>query len=318
VCVRDHTLYVVNDFQGLEIYDIADPSSPEMLGYYWDSYTFTHSIFIEGELAYTADYEDGFEILNISDSSNPELVGRYTSGAGVTAGSTDAFKVGNLGYLASQNLGLEIINCSNPTNLSKIGSYYEGERVIRVYAIDELVFLSEAHNGFKILEIHDNNYTELYHFYDSVSYQDFFVHEDILYTTDTLFGFKVFDISNPSQIVQIGEEELGRSHGFVIQEENDKLLAYVTTWESGLQILDVGDPSDITVIVQYNDGGEDIKVEVNNSYVYVAEFSSGLEILEFSYVEDQSSAVPCFEGSSFLLNSLILLILVRKLFKTSV
>ncbi len=311
VWIRDNLLYVINDFQGLQIYNVSDPSSPVLLGSSRDSYTYTHSIFVEGDFAYTADYEDGFEVVNISDITHPEIVGKYTSGAGITAGSTSVFKLGNLGFLASQTNGLELINCSDPCNPTRIGRYYANERVIRVYATDELVFLSEAHNGFKIFELDSNNITLIYHFTDTVSYQDFFVHKGLLYTTNTEFGLKIFDISNPRQIMQIGEKNIGRSHGLVIKEENGNLLAFVATWESGLQILDVGDPTEIIIVAQYNDGGENIMVTTNNDYVYVAEFSYGLEILKINTPEDYSTSFQGFESFLLILGGLVGLIILK-------
>ncbi len=170
VKVIGNVLFVVDAFMGLLTYNITDPANPSLLGSYYDHYTFTHSVLIEGNYAYVSDLEDGLEIIDISDPSDINIIGDYTSNVGPTAGSTDAYKSGDLAFLASQNMGLEIINCSNPYNPVIIGRYYDNERVIRVYALGNKVFISEANNGFKILDITGSECVERFHYRDSVSY----------------------------------------------------------------------------------------------------------------------------------------------------
>lgn len=189
VKVNGAILYVLNADYGLLTYNISDPTTPDMLGRCADTYIFVHALVLDDEYAYLADYEDGLEIVNISDPMNLSIIGDYSANVGGTVGdygSTDVYKSGDLAFLASQRIGLEIINCSDPFNPVLFGSYYEGHRVIRVYSSNDQVFISEARNGFKVLNITDNGCTEIFHFHDTVSYQEFFVHNNLLYSRGIL------------------------------------------------------------------------------------------------------------------------------------
>lgn len=297
VKVNNNILYVLDAFDGLKTYDISDPTTPVQSGDCFDIYTFAHSLIIDDMCAYVADYEDGLEIVNISDPSDLKIIGQYSANVGPTAGSTDVHKSGDLAFLASQNLGLEIINCSDPFNPVKIGSYYDNKRVIRVYSLDDQVLISEAGNGFKILNITDYGYKEVFHFSDTASTQDFFIHNNLLYTTDASFGIRIFDISNLSNIVKVGEKAIGESYGFVVAERGDQLFAYISVGEAGLQILNISEPGNIKSIAQYNDGGYSYNVAVKDELVLIADFSDGLEILQFTVDNETFNplSIPGFE-----------------------
>jgi hypothetical protein len=290
VQVNDNILFVLDAFHGLTAYNISDPTQPAQLGHFSDMNTFVHSILIVDKYAYLSDYDDGLEIIDISDPMNLKIIGRYKPG--ISASSIDAYFSNNLVFLASQSRGLEILNCSDPSKPICIGTYYDGHRVIRAYSVENLVFISEAFNGFKILNITNGLCNEIYHFIDSVSYQCFYVKNDLLYTTDKEFGVHVFNISDLSNIVKIGEYNTGTTYGFYLEKKNQTTLLYVTTWEKGLVVFDISDPKSIDFLIQYNDGdgGEAYNVAVRDELVFVAEFKAGLEILKFLSSEDASSA----------------------------
>ncbi|MFX0125444.1 MAG: LVIVD repeat-containing protein [Candidatus Hodarchaeota archaeon] len=310
VKVFNNILFVLDAFHGLTTYNISDPVHPFQLGHFSDSDTFVHSIIIANEYAYLSDYEDGLEIIDISDPTNLKIVGRYPpNNTNSPATSIDAYVSDNLVFLASQSRGLEVINCSNPTNPIIIGIYYGNHRVIRVCSSENLVFISEAFNGFKILNITNGACSEIFHFKDLVSYQDFEVQNDLLFTTDMNFGIQVFNISTLSNIAKIGEYNTGRSHGIFLESKNGKMLLYVSTWDKGLQIFNVSNPESIEFLTQYNDGGDAYHVTVSDDLVFVAEFKSGLEILKIA-----SSSVDITTTSSTSTSSSLDLIVIVPFF----
>ncbi|MFX1508445.1 MAG: LVIVD repeat-containing protein [Promethearchaeota archaeon] len=295
VKVKDEILYVLQADYGLVTYDISDPTTPSRLGRCTDTYTFVHALVIEDEYAYVADYEDGLEIVDISDPSDLTIIGDYTANLG--AGSTDVYKLGDLAFLASQGIGLEIINCSDVNNPVKIGSYYENYRVIRVYSSNDQIFLCEATNGFKILNITGNECTEIFHFQDTVSYQEFFVLNNILYTT-TRDGILIFDIHDLSNIKQLGGKDIGESFGAIIRQQNNRVIAYVSSWEAGVQILDVNDPENIEIIGQYTDGGQAYNLDVRDNLIFVADFQDGIEIIQVEHLDLSSMNNNNYESST--------------------
>jgi len=316
VKVINSTVFVLDAFHGLITYNVSDPAHPSQLGHFSDLNTFVHSIVIVYDYTYVSDYEDGLEIIDISDPTDLKIIGRYKPDINSPTTSIDAYFSNDLVFLASQSRGLEILNCSNPFNPFIIGTYYDNHRVIRVYSLENLVFISEAHNGFKILNITNGACSEIYHFRDSVSYQDFHVQNDLLYTTDMNFGIQVFNISTLSNIVKIGEYNTGRSHGFFLENKNGNVIIYVSTWDKGVQVFDVSNLKNIELLTQYNDGGDAYHVAVSDELVFVAEFKAGLEILKISEgtkIETTPTTPAVSSGFSLIIIiSVFIIVLIKK------
>jgi hypothetical protein len=51
--------YVADQYDGLEILNVSDPTSPKLLGRYGDDYNETSSVYVTGNIAYAADWNDG-------------------------------------------------------------------------------------------------------------------------------------------------------------------------------------------------------------------------------------------------------------------
>ena len=74
VAVSGNYAYVADRFDGLDIIDIWDPSSPRLEGNY-DTSGQAWGVAVSGNYAYVADYNDGLDIIDISDPSSPNLEG---------------------------------------------------------------------------------------------------------------------------------------------------------------------------------------------------------------------------------------------------
>jgi hypothetical protein len=68
--------------------------------------------------------------------------------------------------------------------------------------------------------------------------------------------------------------------------------AAIANRDDGLEILTVEDPTSITEMEHYFDGGSAINIEVVNDLVFVADDEDGLEILQIRVVE--KSTYPFF------------------------
>ncbi len=105
--------------------------------------------------------------------------------------------------------------------------------------------------------------------------------DNLLYVPDSEFGFRIYDITDPSNIIKTGEKQIdGRCIKCVIVERGTHIYAFISAREAGLIILDVTDPTNIIELTQYNDGGDSFSIFIQNDLVFIAEFSSGLEILQ--------------------------------------
>jgi hypothetical protein len=130
------------------------------------------------------------------------------------------------------------------------------------------------------------------------------------------FGIQVFNISTLSNIVKIGEYNTGRAHGIFLENKNEKVFLYVSTWDKGLQVFNVSNPKNVDFVTQYNDGGDAYHVAVRDDLVFVAEFKEGLEILRIvtfpteTTITSSTISFPSF--NLFLIFLLVIMTWLRK------
>ncbi|MFX1512756.1 MAG: LVIVD repeat-containing protein, partial [Promethearchaeota archaeon] len=109
--------YLADWFDGLEIIDISDPTSPKELGQYSTKYA--RGIQIADNVCFLSCNANGLLVLDISDPANPIKIGEYFDG-----GAAHGLIIkGDIGYLANWGNGIVILNLTNPYNLVKIGQF---------------------------------------------------------------------------------------------------------------------------------------------------------------------------------------------------
>ena len=179
VAVSGNYAYVVGSNLGLVIMDISTPSSPTLVGsYYEDLFKNEHryrsrykSVAISDNFAYIVDmagYNDieypDLVVVNISDPAAPTLVGTYVSSSGplwdVAISGNYAYAVGNY---------LTIVDISNPAAPKWVDttSIYEG---VSSYAKGIAVLGNYAYtvgNGLSIVDISNPTATKLSGFFNS-------------------------------------------------------------------------------------------------------------------------------------------------------
>ncbi|MFX0172902.1 MAG: LVIVD repeat-containing protein [Candidatus Hodarchaeota archaeon] len=306
VHVEGDILYALDLEQGLKIYNISDPTSPKELGSFRNLYTFSHAFCYTNGLLLIADYEDKLEVVNVSDPLDPQLIGHYRE--------VDY----SVEHFGSTNLyNMEIIDISDPENPIKIGHYYFGKSINVVYANGNLAFIREMGGSFKILDITNlTNPLEIYHCTEVRMGQNFFVMNDLLYIPDSNFGLRIFDISDHSNTFKIGEKQIDSTcRKCVVENRGTNTYAYVSAEEKGLIILDVTDPENIKEIGGYDDGGQSFDLFIQDDLIFIAEFESGLEILELTLEETTQSGLSLGFNVYFLISGFILMLTLKRRIK---
>lgn len=233
--------YVIDMYTGLRIYNVSDPSNATLLGTFYDG-GIPHELFIDGDLAYIADHYDGLEILNISDPSNPTEIGQITdTGDGEADG---IFVANNRAYVAewhdsTWSWKMIVIDVSDPANPVKLSEY-----------VDE-----------------DGQFLR------------FYSTGDICYAACLDDGFKILNVSDSTDITEIGHySDGGGSGNFQIVDT----IAYVADGSDGLELIDVSDPANPVELGQYVGENYVFDVQIINDIAYIAEDETGLAILDIS------------------------------------
>ena len=112
---------------------------------------------------------------------------------------------------------------------------------------------------------------------------DVFIEGDIAYLVEGSEGLEILDVSDPSDIKELGQihnEDDGSFYPrkvFVSEE-----VAYLAVWANGLKLIDVSDPSYPTKIGSYTNNFLIMDVCVSKDIAYVAAGKNGVEILNIS------------------------------------
>ena len=265
-------LYAATSTPGLIVFDISDPSAPELIGSYEgysasgdvEGYTSFHNIFLspDGRFVYVADYstfpKSGMLIIDVSDPAAPTEAGRFTITTDtydpnwhvahdVNVVQIDGRLIAFLNYLSA---GLWILDVTDPSAVSALGSItWDG------------IF---SHSGWPFFQ--DGRW---YYAHNSEGYDK---HMTVLDVTDT---------ANPTVVSHFATRE-------GISIHNDQVvdgIAYISYYLDGLRVVDLRDPHSPEEIAHFDtvpDANERgllqgaFGVRVMDGAVYVSDMESGV------------------------------------------
>jgi hypothetical protein len=155
--VVENLAFVTTSFAGFTVFDVSNYTNPVQVGQYEGGSTSNAELGdleIVGDLAFLSYWETSFKVLNIGDLSNIRVIAEFNE-------SLSAFSVHieidrSLAFLCDFELGLLVLDISIPTQLTEIGRYFDGGKPGRVQVVDDIVYMTDADNGFVILEIGEN------------------------------------------------------------------------------------------------------------------------------------------------------------------
>ncbi len=177
------------------------------------------------------------EIHNISDPVNPELVSSFST-PGVVR---DIWVEDNLVYIANGNKGLRIINISNINEPEEIGFLDTPKEAAKVFISGDYAFL--VNKDLLVIDVSDPYVPQQLGMFPSshphLYFADVFVVENYAYVASRNDGLRILDISDLSNINEIGQIELSFSNGVYVEGQ----YAYLSSLASGFNIIDISDPT---------------------------------------------------------------------------
>ena len=289
----------------LMIFDISIPIEPQLMGHWHHSYADLASIHVVGDYAYLAlnscmpwGEEGAIGIIDISNPADPVEVACFQT-SGDLPGAFDIYTQGNYSY-AAVGTGLLILDVSNPVNPVQISfldfggipNFTNGVEVVGNYA-----YVAATAAGLKIVDISDPANPTITSTYSTPSWvRQVKVIGNYAYLLSS-FGppslFEVVDIidpTNPAFVGSIALSKVGRMYinGFYayigIQE-----TFYPTGLVGGLDIIDISDPTDLSIAGSCEIEGGAWKVSVDNNFCYVAAKGGGLIVID---VSQPNSPIP--------------------------
>ncbi len=237
------------------VFDITNLSDPDLIGSCYTRWRHPQDIYISGSYAYVLasdlQPEDdgaqwGLEVIDISKPYKPSRVGSWILGTCKFAWPTVYVSQG-LAYILEQQGRIHIVDVSQPSNPVFVASYDMFDLPISIYV--------SGHNGYFV----GYNYGSPFNCF-----------------------LKIFDISDPSNLILTGTCYLSGcslpGRGGVAVLDN---YVFVAAGDSGLQVIDVSNPSDPKPALSYNTPDSGTEVLISGNYVFLSDWSA-LLIFEFT------------------------------------
>jgi len=276
------------------VWDIADPSAPELLAYVRTHGFGVHRFDMDEKYAYISTEMEGYVgnilvIYDLADPRNPVEVSRWhMPGQHIAAGETPTWKgyknrlhhalrVGDQMWAAVWNAGFQVIDVSDITAPKTIAAHnYHPpfpEPTHTVLPCEQLI------DGRRIAvvvdEEHDHLPGRLHAFLWVFDVTDL----------DNIHALSAFDVSERDSP---WSREKGRFGAHQFREKIDGTLVYATWFSGGLRVIDIADPflpKEIAHFIPAPPNGfpspqsNDVDVD-EKGYIYLLDRNLGLDILK--------------------------------------
>lgn len=284
------------DLNKLNIWDVSNPLSPNLVGSY-QTPTFIAELIVRGGYAYLSQYFGAdLTILDISNPTTPTFV----SSLNLPGNSSSLTVEGNFIYHSKGSDGIQIVDISNPTMPVALGSFNTAGSVYGQVAISgSYAFLPDSYNGLVVLDVSQptapilvTTYDPFQGAVDSVLYINSY-----LYVGAATDGIYVLDISNPAMPVSMGLYGLDGNIG--LGWEGGSLFAHLGP--IGIQALDISNPISPTLTGSFNTSGSVTDQTSLLGVIFVADTFGGLWILEDTFTAPPLIAIDdttLYEGNS--------------------
>ena len=233
-------------------------------------------------VAYVAT-DSGLLVLDLSDPSQIAEIGSFSTGSP----ARDVAVNGELIYLVVDGGLLQVLDVSNLSSIQSLGTFNSPDSITAVEVVGTQVTLSEQSlafsGGVRILDAADPaNISQLGFYGTSTPVLGKTVVDGNTVYAASLGSVHVIDVTAPASIVELGT--IGINEAFSIAVNDG--VAYVGTF-SGVELLDVSNPSAISLIGSYATTGDVLDLAVDNNVagvitVTLVDSSGKLEVLDAS------------------------------------
>ncbi|MFH1843490.1 MAG: hypothetical protein ABIF77_09825, partial [bacterium] len=259
---------------GFGVVDVAAPLLPRQLIGSYDSPGNACDVTVDGNFAFVADSQQGLRIVDITDPANPLEAGYYNS-----PGTCQAVCVsGNTAYIADYNQGIRSVNITDPANpvfLDYLAAGYYHD-----VAVDgDHVYLAIGTTGMRIFDVTDPGNIIARGLYDSPgTAYGVAVNGSHVYIADGERGVYHVWAQDPTSPTLINaNSSFGGARRVVVSGDEVYVANDVGTY--GLYILDW---QSLQEIGKWNSPGTPCDVAVAGDYVFLADGSAGLHMLDIS------------------------------------
>ncbi len=274
IALDKNHLYLGHGSGGLRVIDISSPGTPKKIAdYRLNNATGTSNIVIDGQYAFAADSVNGLLILDISNPASPTLTGNVNTGWD----TRDVKVKGNYAYTADCTEGLVVVDISALSNPAVKGTYAtNGRYAVELDITDNYAYVVDG--GLHIFDISNPlSVVKVGEFKKKYSFSDVVIKGNYAYVAGGNEGFYIVDVSDPSNPREVAAY---REDLYFHAVDINGNYAYLAA-EEDVMVVDISSPTSLRTVAIY-DGtpGSPIKIMANGDYIYLADSSGQMIILE--------------------------------------
>ncbi len=263
--------FLTGYFGFLRAIDLSDPASPQDLTP-WDNFQYGYKIAIVGDYAYVSAFL--LYIYDISDPSNVQLVSSYSPPSSTRFVSTD----GDYLYVATTDSGTVILDISDPVNPSRISTIHTGAAPMSIYVDGDRAYVTDINNALTILDVSNPSSPVTLGTLSIPGYPyDVIASGDLAIVSIGNDGILSIDVSDPANPTILDSLDTSTARGLALK---DTILA-VADVGSGLKLINVADPSNMSLIGFYLTPGLVYNVDFYGDYILVPDFDGGFRIMQY-------------------------------------
>ena len=304
------------DYVGsLDVFDVAEPSMPKLMGSYASCYTTSiavcnnyaylcdncgvrildisnptnifyvaglpvlgGSIALRGNYAYHA--SDTLTVLDIHDPNHPQFLGA----SGPTGTGNGITLAGDYAYVADGDKGAHIVDISDPLNPQRIGGFDTRGSALGIAVAGNRAFVADGAVGLTVLDIRK---TAVPQRLATANTGDgalaVAIQNDLAFVIDSRLGFEIFDVGNPAS------PQLRARYPTNTPVHDVAVLgnrAYLSS-RTGFDIVDIQDPVTPRFISRFtltttNGFSYLSSISVQANFAYLIDYYSGLHVVDIS------------------------------------
>jgi len=284
VAVEGTIAYVANEFAGLQIIDVSDPTQPHWLAGY-DTKGVALNVAVAGGIAYVADGSSGgLQIIDVREPARPKWLGEYHTGGN----AYDVAVAGSIAYVADgYGPGLRVIDVTDPTKPRLLATDGTGGAVRAVVVLGDMAYTAGGFgSGLSIFDVSRPAQPKRLGGYSTPGAAldvDVSSERNTAYLAGGTFdkdlgkyvdGLLIVDVSHPAESRRLG--------GYTTEGECSSVtvvgdIAYVTVRYFGVLLVDVSNPAQPQRLGQIGPSGN---VAVAGNTAYIAGGEAGLQIFD--------------------------------------
>lgn len=274
VFVDNNIMSVACAGDGVGIYDVSDPANPREIGLFDTQCAL--DVCHDSQFVYIADNYGGLKIIDYTTEDILTLSGSLSCISEARRITLDNDVV----LIGGGDGGLYIVDVSERSEPEIIGhSPITDGSARKAYVKDPYVFLAKQMAGLDIIDItNKTNPRQVKNIPSKYFNDDVLIENDMMFVTEADFGISIYDISNPSNPILIGEKQNYCPYARVAKYRDFLVIAAF----SCAYILDISDISNIQLV-----GSEAceraIGIDISdNGIIYLADDRAGLAVYQIN------------------------------------